>query len=148
MKKYLLPSALILIGLLALANAQTINKALQLSQDPTGSFGVDTANNVYFPAHVLNTALNGTPTVSQLSGSAPTVTGSDFAGTISGGNANTTTTGVLLFAKAFVTAPICVAVSQNTGTSPLAYNVVATGLNITSNIAASVINYVCVGNKT
>ena len=46
-KRYLLPSALILAFGLTLGIAQTINKSVQLSQDPTGPVGFDTNNNEF-----------------------------------------------------------------------------------------------------
>lgn len=147
LKRYLLPSALILVGLLAMANAQSITKALQLSQDATGAFGIDTNNNVYFPAHILSTgpvpvaANAGTGTAASLNSGA-----TDFAGTLTGGAA-TNTTATITFGKAYAAAPSCVVVSQNSSVSPVAYNVVPTGINITSAIGASIINYVCSGAK-
>lgn len=145
MKKYLLPSALILVLGLGYALAQNINKAIQLSQDATGAFGVDSSNNVYFPAHVLNTALAGAPTVAAAAGTV-TITGSDFAGTVVGAAASTSTVTVT-FKAAYLAAPTCVLISQNSATSPLAYNAVATGINITTAMGASTANYVCTGAR-
>ena len=146
MKKYLLPSALILVLGLGLALAQNITKSVQLSQDPTGTIGYDIQGNVYFPGHILTTGVLGSPSVSQFSGTAPTITGTDYMATISGGGA-ATSTGIALFATAFLANPTCVLTSQNPGTSPIAYNAVTTGINITTNMFAAVINWVCSGKK-
>ena len=68
LRRYLLPSLLILLLGGVYAGAQSITKALQLSQDATGSFGVDTNLGVYFPGHILSPTGGARP--------APTVTGS------------------------------------------------------------------------
>jgi len=142
MKKYLLPSALILVGFLGFALAQNITKSVQLSQFPNGPIGMDGSNNVYFPAHVLN---NGpSATVSAVAGTA-TVVGTDFAGKITGGSAATSTVS-LLFSHAYVS-PICLLTVQNPATSPLAYSVVTTGINITSAMGAAIANYICSGQS-
>lgn len=141
MKKYLLPSALILVGFLGFAVAQNITKSIQLSQFPNGPIGMDSSNNVYFPAHVLNAG--ATPSVSPQAGTA-TVVGSDFSGTITGGGASTSQV-FLTFKTAYSAAPNCVVTTQNPGTSPLAYNVVATGINITGSMGAAKAVYICSG---
>lgn len=124
--------------------AQNITKALQLSQDATGSFGVDSVNSVFFPNHVVGNAQLA-PTVTSGAGTI-TVVGTDLAGTITGGGV-TTTSGTLTFRSVYGAAPVCVLTAQNPATSPQAYNAVATGINITSNIGAAIINYVCIGNR-
>ena len=146
MRKYLAPIVICLIGGLAFALAQNINKALQLSQDSTGAFGIDTNNNVYFPAHILNNG-PGTPTVVAAAGTTPTIIGTDNQGTISGGTAGTTSTLTLTFNKAFLAAPACMLASQNPAVSPLAYNVAPTGINITTGVGAAVVQYLCMGAK-
>jgi hypothetical protein len=144
MKKYLLPSALILVGFLGYALAQNITKSIQMSQFPNGPIGADSANNVYFPAHILNSG--GTPTVATAGGTAATISGTDFEGTITGGGASTTTV-IMTFKSAFAAAPNCVLISQNSGTSPLAYNTVTTALNITTNMGAAKASYICSGQS-
>lgn len=148
MKKYLLPSALILALGLGYALAQNITKAIQLSQDASGAFGVDSSNNVYFPAHVLNVAKAGIPTVSSPAGTAPTIaTGSsDFVGQITGGS-STNTVGFITFKTAYLAAPFCLVVLSGGTASTLAYNTVVTGINITSNMGTGVFNYLCSGYK-
>lgn len=137
MKKYLLPSALILAFGLTLALAQNVNKALQLSQSP-GAFGVDTSNNVYFPAHVLS---NGkTPTTSN-----GTVSGTDFQGTIA--ESANSIGGTLTFATAYLAAPNCVVTGQ-TGTtvSPVSYSTVTTSLTWSHlSQASKLYSYLCSG---
>ena len=92
MKRYILPSLLILALAGGLAFAQSITKALQLSQDASGAFGVDTTNNVYFPGHVLTTGRAGpAPALSAcITGGSPTLVGTDVAGTITGGTTAST----------------------------------------------------------
>jgi hypothetical protein len=147
MKKYLLPSVLILIGFLGYALAQSITKSVQLSQDPTGTIGYDTNNNVYFPAHINNNG-PGIPTVATSAGTAPTINANstDNQGIVTGGAASTQSV-TIVFNKAYLAAPACVVVPENPSTSPLAYNVVATGINITSGVGAAIVNYLCMGAK-
>ncbi len=129
---------------IGLGVAQNINKALQLSQDPSGAFGVDTVSSVYFPRHVVaNDQL--TPTVAAAAGTV-TVTGTDLAGTITGGGASTSTV-TLTFATAFSTGttPRCVAQSRNPATSPLAATP-STNVGFTlATMGAAVVDYICVG---
>lgn len=149
MKKYLLPSALILVFGLSVALAQNITKAIQLSQDATGAFGIDTSNNVYFPAHILNNG-PGVPTVTATVGTAPSITSTstDNQGVVTGNGNNIGSTIAITFSKAYLAAPACTVVSENPATSPLAYNVVPTGINISSTTTGSaIINYLCFGAK-
>ncbi len=121
--------------------AQNITKAIQLSQDATGAFGIDTVNSVYFPNHV-NTNISTTPSISSV-GTAATIVGTDTAGVVTGGGANTQTT-TLTFSTAYGARPACTVTSQNSATSPLGYLVTAAILAI-SPMGAAVANYVCVG---
>ena len=151
MRKYLLPSALILVLGLGFAIAQSITKSVQLSQDPLGPIGYDTQGNVYFPAHILTTnTTNGAPTVHNDGPGTTAATldanATDFSGTLTGGGVNNTTNQII-FSKAYLVAPHCVVMSQNVATSPLAYNTVATGINITTAMGAAVAHYVCSGAK-
>lgn len=142
MKKYLLPSALILALGLGVALAQTITKAIQLSQDATGAFGVDSANNVYFPAHILSTGPVPTLSVGTLA------TGSsDTQGLIT--ETSNSLGGVLTFAKAYVTAPNCVLVAQTASSAtPLTYSTVTTALTYSHlSQISQLLNYVCSGAK-
>ena len=110
MRKYLLPAALILAlsGLAAIG--QTINKALQLSQDATGSFAVDSLNGIYFPGHILSpTSGAGVRPLPSITGTGtPSVTGTDSSGSITMGTSATTAT--VLFGTAYVSVPACVVV--------------------------------------
>jgi len=141
----------LLVALLAVAClgigvgvAQNINKALQLSQDSTGAFGVDNVNSVYFPKHVVGND-QATPTVAAAAGTV-TVTGTDLAGTIVGGGV-TTTTVTLTFATAFGAAPVCVAQSRNPATSPLAATTSTTGFTLAS-MGAATVEYICIGKRS
>ncbi len=144
MKRLLLASLAVACLGISLGVAQNINKALQLSQDPSGAFGVDTVNSVFFPRHmVANDQL--TPTVAAAAGTV-TVTGTDLAGTITGGGASTSTV-TLTFATAFSsgTTPRCVAQSRNPATSPLAATP-STNVGFTvGSMGAAVLDYICVG---
>lgn len=140
MRKYLAPSALILILGLGLALAQTITKSVQLSQDNTGPFGVDANFNVYFPAHILNTG-NGQPLPTITGTGTPSITGTDTAGIITMGNA--ATTAIALFGRAFVTAPVCV-LGWQAVLAAETYSASVTGITITqTGASANAIGYTC-----
>jgi hypothetical protein len=144
MKKYLLPSALILALAAGLAFAQTINRAMQLSQDASGAFGVDTNNNIYFPGHILSTG-PGTPVLTSC-GTTPTIAGSDTAGLVTTGTTNTGC--VVTFNKAYLAVPWCVVVSQSPAATPAVFVTAATGINITLAANSSVkVNYFCSGSS-
>ncbi len=145
MKKYLLPSALILAFGLALALAQNINKAIQLSQDATGAFGVDTNNNVYFPGHVL-TVGPGTPAVTSCGGGTPTIAGTDTAGTVALGTSAAGCT--ITFSKAYLAAPTCI-LNTATMASPISWTTSTTAITEVNYAAVSsqVVNYICTGAK-
>lgn len=133
---------------LGVAFAQNINKSVQLSQDSSGPIGFDTLNNVYFPAHILSTGLAGIPAVTALVGT-PTILSSstDFIGQITGASGPLVTTGSITFKTAFNAAPVCLLILSGGTASTLAWNAVATGINITSGIGSGVINYLCSGQK-
>lgn len=127
------------------AGAQIINKALQLSQDATGAFSVDTTNGVYFPGHVLTTAGVGNPAPTVTSGvGTPIVSGTDFAGTITAGTAST---GVnLTFGRAYVTTPTCLASWTPTPNSPISYVSGTTGVQFSQGPqSGNKISYICTG---
>jgi hypothetical protein len=111
MKRYLLPSALILAFGLALAGAQTITKSIQLTQDPRSPIGMDASNNAYFPAHVgAGFNQNTVPTLTSCgSGGSPAVIGTDQAGSVTegAGTGAGVTSCILTFNSAWNTAPIC-----------------------------------------
>jgi len=140
MKKYLLPSLLILCLAGTYALAQTITRALQLSQDTTGAFSVDTNNGVYFPGHLLfpstprpGPSITGTGT--------PTISGNDTSGVITMGSSATTAT--VVFGTAFVTAPACV-LGWQAVLAAETYSTSTTALTITQTSATSnKIGYFC-----
>ena len=138
MRKYLLPSLLILALSASVSLAQVYTRALQLSQDLTGAFLVDNGNGIYFPQHVLSTGT--TPSLSSC-GTSPTIVGSDFYGTITPGSQPLTACTVT-FAKAYLTAPGCVVTDQTSpATSPISYTLATTGINLTT--TGGKINYMC-----
>ncbi len=140
MRKYLLPSVLILLLAGAFAGAQTINKALQLSQDASGAFGVDTTNNIYFPGHILNTGA-ATPPVTIAGTGTPTISGTDVAGTITMGAS--ATTALATFGRAYVTAPKCVVTWMST-VANMAYGTSTTTLNLTqTSTSGNQVSYFC-----
>lgn len=146
MKKYILPSLLVLACFAASAIGQNINRAVQLSQDPTGLIGYDTSNNIYLPNHLLSTTRGGpAPTVaaSTCGTTAPSVTGTDFAGTITVGTSATTSC-VLTFGTAFVTAPTCLLTPKSAILAALSYSATTTALTITqTSTANNTISYIC-----
>lgn len=145
MRKYILPCLLILgLGALA-ANAQSITKALQLSQDASGAFGVDTTNNVYFPGHILSTGAAGPAPVltSCITGGSPTLVGTDFAGNITAGTTASTTCTVT-FGRAYVTAPACIVAWKTGPLAAMSWTTSTTALTITqTSNASSQISYIC-----
>ena len=140
MRKYLLPAGVILALGLSLALAQNITKSLQQSQSP-GAFGVDTVLSVFFPNHI--NSVGKVPAV----GSSATVSGSDFAGTITEGSSSVGE--VLTFTTAFTTAPHCVVTQEAPGVAlatPVSYSTVTTALPITHLTQASkLLDYFCSG---
>lgn len=144
MKKYLLPSALILCFGLSLAIAQNITRSVQLAQSAQGPIGFDTSNGVYFPGHVLTL---GRPPVLTSCGTSPTIAGTDYAGTVTGGSANAAGC-VITFAQAYLATPYCLLVAENPATSPLAYSASTTAITISgTNMGAAVAHYICSGSK-
>lgn len=137
----------LLIALLAVAClgigagvAQNINRALQLSQDPSGAFGVDTASSLYIANHI-NGNNQLTPTIVAAAGTA-TIVGTDLAGIVTGAAGVTTITGT--WRTAYGAKPACVAQSENPATSPLAFVPSTTGFTISS-MGAAVLHFVCIG---
>jgi hypothetical protein len=139
MRKYLLPSGLILIGLLSWALAQNITKSIQMSQMP-GAIGVDASNNVYFPAHLLN---NGkTPS---FTAGISSITGTDAQGLIT--EASNSVGGTITFNQAYNAAPNCVLVAQTASSStPLTFSTVTTSLTYSHvSQVSQKLNYLCSG---
>jgi hypothetical protein len=128
------------------AGAQTINKALQLSQDATGAFSVDSFNGVYFPGHILSPTggARPAPTVGG-GGTTPTITGTDTAATVTMGTSATTAT--VTFGTAYVSVPACVVSWQTPETgviSPITYTLATTSIALTQGAATgNKINFMC-----
>jgi hypothetical protein len=141
MKKHLLPSALILLLGLGFAMAQTITRAIQLSQDATGSFSVDTFLGVYFPGHILSPTGGTRPNPTIVGTGTPAVTGTDTAGTVTMGTSGQTAT--LTFGAAYGSVPACTVTWQSSVAAmsyTLATNIITLGQTTTS---ANKINYIC-----
>jgi hypothetical protein len=146
MKKTLwgLFALLLLAG--GVAFAQNINKAVQLSQDPTGLIGYDTSNHVYFPGHILST-VRGSPaptvTGATCGTTAPAITGTDFAGTVTVGTSATTSC-VVTFGTAFVTAPTCVVSPKSTILAAFSFATSTTALTVTqTSTANNTFTFIC-----
>jgi hypothetical protein len=142
MRKYLLPSALILAFGLSLALAQNITKSVQLSQSAGGPIGVDTSNNVYFPAHILSSGKIPTLSLGTIAAGS-----TDFQGLIT--ETSNSIGGVLTFAQAFAAAPNCVLVAQTAASAtPLTFTTVATALTYShASQISQLLNYICTGAK-
>ncbi len=141
-RRLIFPSALILLLAGAYAGAQTITKALQLSQDATGAFGVDTNLGVYFPGHILSPTggQRPAPTVSS-GGTTPTISGTDTTGVITVNALATTVTAT--FGTAFVSIPSCLVTPNDIGTSAaskISYTIATTSIAITAVGAAGAAN--------
>lgn len=142
-RRLLAPSLICLALAGGLAGAQTINKALQLSQDATGAFGVDSNNGVYFPGHILSPLGTNQPLPSITGTGTPTISGTDSAGLITMGTSATTATAV--FGRAYVTVPWCVVSAQNAFTTTnIAYVLATTSIALTQNsTSGNKVNYFC-----
>lgn len=138
MRKYLLPSALILAFGLTFAVAQNITKGVQLTQDPTGAIGMDASNNVYFPNKILSTRTT-LPALTTC-GTTPSIIGNDTVGKLTTGSAATTCT--VTFTAAYNVAPACVVSAQGTATQPT-FTTSTTALTMSVDIASTVYNYIC-----
>lgn len=145
MRKYLLPSLLVLLLGGIYAGAQTINKALQLSQDNTGAFSVDSFLGVYFPGHILSPTGGARPAPTVSGTGTPTISGTDTAGLVTFGTSGTTATAV--FGTAYVSVPQCVVTWQNDGgtVTPIAYTLATTSIALSQGATTgSKVNYLCV----
>lgn len=145
MKRYLLPSLLILALGGAIAFAQQINKAVQLSQDASGAFGVDTNNNIYFPGHILTTG-PGTPVLTGCGGGTPAIVGTDTAGAVTEGTSNNGCT--VTFNRAYLATPYCLISWQATPPTTQTYTPSTTGIVVVHTGGSSaVFNYICSGSR-
>lgn len=137
-RKYLAPVGLILALSLGLAFAQNITKSVQLSQDPSGPFGVDSANNVYFQKKILS--VSTIAPVPSSCGTSPSVIGNDAVGKLTTGSGATTCT--LTFVTAYNVAPACIFQTQGAATQPT-FTTSTTAATFTVDIASTVYNYIC-----
>lgn len=145
MRKYILPSLLVLLFGASLSIAQNITRAIQLSQDTTGAFSVDSNNGVYFPGHILSTGVGRPAPVltSCATGGSPAIAGTDFSGVITAGTTASTTC-TLTFGTAFITAPNCVVSWQTGPLAAMSWTTSTTALTITqTSNASSKIAYIC-----
>lgn len=137
--------ALLAIGLGA-TFAQNITKSVQLSQDGSGPIGYDTNSGTYFPGHILSrTDIRPAPVLTGCAtGGTPGIVGTDFFGTITGGT-TTSTSCVVTFGTAFVTAPNCQVSWKSGPVAAMSWTVSTTALTITQTTTASAqIVYTCV----
>ena len=141
--RYILPSLLVLLLGAGVSFAQSITKALQLSQDATGAFSVDTFNGVYFPGHILSPTGGSRPAPTVTGTGTPTISGTDTVGLITMGTSATTAT--VVFGTAYVSVPSCVISPQNAFTTTNAsYTLATTSIAITQNsTSGNKINYWC-----
>lgn len=144
MRKHIVPSLLILCLAGGLAGAQTINKALQLSQDATGAFSVDSFNGVYFPGHILSPTGGARPAPTVTGTGAPTIAGTDTAATVTMGTSATTAT--VTFGTAYVSVPTCMITPQNAfSTTNIAMVPATTSIALTQNsTSGNKVGYFCV----
>ena len=148
-KRYVLPSLLVLGLGAGLAAAQTFRAAVQLSQDTSGAFLVDSNNSLYLPQKLMSpTGLvnNPAPTVSGTA--TPTIAGTDTAGTVTAGTAATSV--IVTFGRAYGAAPNCLVARQDaSATSVIAYTVATTGITMTTAAGSGFkINYFCTGTTS
>ena len=145
MKRLLLASlAVICIGL-GLSIAQTINKSVQLSLDPSGLIGFSSRNSIFIPNKVHGNA-SATPSIAG-AGTTPTITGTDLAGEIQEGT-GAVTGPTLTFAQAYTATPYCTGVGSS-ATSPVAFTVSPNGISVSHNESAARLRwyYTCIGAR-
>lgn len=146
---FVLPTLLVLLGLGTLALAQTFRAAVQLSQDTSGAFLVDSNNNLYLPRKLMSpTGLVNNPAPTVTGTGTPTISGTDTAGTVTMGT--TATTATVLFGTAYGATPNCIVVRQDaTAASVIAYTVVTTSIAITQvSASGNKVNYFCTGTTS
>lgn len=143
-------SALLIFGLLGgYAVAQTFSRAVQLSQDTSGAFLIDTNNNLYLPKKLMfPTGLPNSGTPSITGTGTPTVAGTDAAGVITMGTSATTAT--LVFGQAYGAVPNCMVVPQNSATvTPISFIPLTTSIQITQGTgSANKLQYFCTGTTS
>lgn len=148
-KRYVLPSLLVLGLGAGLAFAQTFRAAVQLSQDTSGAFLVDSNNSLYLPQKLMSpTGLVNNPAPTVTGTATPSISGTDTAGTVTAGTAATSV--VVTFGRAYGAVPNCVVVRQDaSATSVISYTTVATGITMTTAAGTGFkINYFCTGTTS
>jgi hypothetical protein len=134
----------IALALAGAAYAQNIVSSVQLSQDPRGSVGFDASNNMFLlkGQHLgSNTAAGGKAPSLTTCGTAPTITGTDFAFTLTTGSTGTSC--IVTFGAAFGAAPICVITANGTATQPT-YTTTAASVTLSVDIASTVYQGICI----
>jgi hypothetical protein len=146
MRKYLLPSLICLCLGLGVALAQNITRAIQLSPDTTGAFGVDTNLGIYLPGHILvgpGTVRPAPVLTACVTGGTPGIVGTDFSGVITSGTSASTSC-VLTFGTAYITAPNCSLTWQTGPLAAISWTTSTTAITVTQTSTASVkIAYNC-----
>jgi hypothetical protein len=130
----------IALGLALLAGSAwaVIDRGIQFSQDTSTSYITSDS-----AARHLHTPTSGAPApVASSCGTAPTVAGNDFAGTITTGSAATTCT--VTFAVAYPAAPRCFVVPQGNLNYPT-YTTTTTTIAMTVDVASTAYFYLCLG---
>lgn len=145
MKKVFLASLAIICLGLGLSIAQNITRSIQLSQDPTGPFGVDSLGGVFFSNHI-NTSQVASPVLVGC-GTSPTLTGTDTAGEVVEGTGSVTACS-FQFARAYTATPYCYGSSSST-TTPVAFISSPSGFNVSHIASAAVMRfyYNCTGGR-
>jgi hypothetical protein len=134
----------IALALAGASYAQNIVSSFQQSQDPRGGIGLDAAGNLWLlTGQHLGSNTNqggGTPALTTC-GTAPTITGTDFAFTLTTGSVGTSC--IVTFAKAFGAAPRCVITANGTATQPT-YTTTAASVTLSVDIASTVYQAICI----
>jgi hypothetical protein len=145
-RRYIAPCLLILALGGAVALAQTANRGIQVSQDPTGQITYDNVQGgIYLPGHLLSTTrLVPPPALTAcITGGTPLITGTDFAGVITAGSTASTSC-VVTFGTPFQTAPNCAVTWQTGPLAAMSWTTSTTALTITQTSTGSVkISYIC-----
>jgi hypothetical protein len=106
---------------------------------------MDATGNVYFPLHVLETGK--TPALTGTNCAGGTISGTDFAGTLTGtGTAYTSC--IVTFTQAFAAAPTCLVTWASGPLAAMSWTTATTALTITqTSTASTTINWLCTGLK-
>lgn len=131
----------IAIALAGASYAQNIVSSVQLSQDPRGAIGFDASNNMFLLKGQHFGSQGGAAPVASACGTGPTVTGTDFAFTLTTGSSATSCT--VTFANAFGASPRCILGTQGSATQPT-YTTTAASVVITVDIASTVYTGICI----